>query len=61
MKQVKIKDIDNNIFIGGIELDNGDIICACCGGLIEKDDLGEAFEIVEKYDVWIDFSETIIH
>lgn len=39
MKQVKIFDIENQLIHGGILLENGDIICGCCGGLIPKDEI----------------------
>lgn len=29
MKQVKFKDIPNDVIHGGILMDNGDIICGC--------------------------------
>ena len=35
---------------GGIMLDDGNLICACCGGLFEKDDQGETWDILEEYD-----------
>lgn len=39
MTQVRIYDRENKIEHGGIITDNGDIICGCCGGLIEKDEV----------------------
>lgn len=60
MTQIKFLDKENNEVHGGILLDDGSIICACCGGLIPADEQLEAVEILEKYRVWIDFSEMII-
>lgn len=62
MKQVKFKDKENDVILGGILLDDGDLVCACCGGLIPADELvtGEQFEIIEVYETWIDFSQFII-
>lgn len=37
MKQVLIYDKENSVRHGGILLDNGDVVCACCGGLIPQD------------------------
>ena len=54
MKQVKFID-DGNI-LGGILLDTGEIICGCCGGIIESDEA----EIIEIYDDWINISDAII-
>ncbi len=60
MKQIKWFDKENELVHGGILLDNGDIICACCGGLIPVDEqLGEV-EILDIYDFWVDFSDEII-
>ena len=58
MKQVKFIDKNeetNNVY-GGILMDDGDVICACCGGVFEADDI----EIIEEYDTWVDFTEAII-
>ena len=54
---VKFKDLENNTILGGILTDEGNIICGCCGGLIERDDL--QFEIVEILP-WIDISNEIL-
>lgn len=59
MKQIKFYDIENNSHHGGIELDNGDVICGCCGGLLEKDDEGTTWKKLIEYENWIDLSETI--
>ena len=58
MKQVKFIDKNeetNNVY-GGILMDDGNVICACCGGVFEADDI----EIIEEYDTWVDFTEVII-
>ena len=62
MKQIKFRDIDNDLIHGGIVLDDGDVICACCGGLIPKDEQTKemGFELLETYPDWIDFSDAII-
>ena len=39
MKQTKFYDRENDIVLGGIIDDDGNIICGCCGGLIEKDEI----------------------
>lgn len=61
MKQIRFYDIyDENESFGGILLDNGDVICGCCGSLIEKDDVDKGFITIEKiYDKWIGFSDAI--
>ena len=84
MKQVKLRDIENDVVFGGILLDDGNIVCACCGGLIEKDTVtlqyfegsnksdiltsyygnniedDAIFALLDVYDTWVDFSETIL-
>lgn len=57
MQMVKFKDLENNIILGGILTDEGNIICGCCGSLIEKDDF--QFEIIENLS-WIDISNEIL-
>ena len=47
MMQCKFKDLESNLVHGGIMLDNGDIICACCRGIIERDECG----CCENYDM----------
>lgn len=61
MKQVKFIDLEEpRVFRGGILLYNGDVVCGCCGGLFTHDEKGETWDIVEKFDNWIDFSNKII-
>ena len=55
MKQIKFHEVGENIEIGGILLDDGNIICGCCGSLFEPEDV----EIIKEYENWIDLSEEI--
>lgn len=56
IKQVKFQFYDEEKNeIGGIMLDNGDVICGCCGGLYEAKEV----EIIEILP-WIDISDIII-
>lgn len=57
MQMVKFKDLESNTILGGILTDEGNIICGCCGSLIEKDDVN--FEIIENLS-WIDISNEIL-
>lgn len=65
-KQCKFWDLDSDKygFHGGIaiiedrdglEILQG-VICGCCGGFVEADDIVE----IEYYDDWIDLCDTII-
>lgn len=61
MKQVKFIELEEpNDFLGGILLDNGDVICGCCGGLFKNDDRGKTWDIVKEFDCWVSFSDEII-
>ena len=64
MKQVKFYDIEdnyvnNNSCHGGIILDNGDVICGCCGGILKAEDHNKTYQIVEVYGDWSDLTEEI--
>lgn len=48
MEQIKFKDIDNDCYQGGILLDDGCIICGCCGGLISVDDIGDNDQYIAR-------------
>lgn len=58
IRQIKFRDIVGDTILGGIQLDNGDIICGCCGGVFEADD--PDIEIIETYDNWVNISYEII-
>ena len=63
MKQCKFYDVENAIVHGGILTDDGDIICGCCGGLIESDEIGDSEDcthrILKVYDTWVDLTMEI--
>lgn len=63
-QQVKFEvinpDIGENVF-GGIAIvdKNGtitNVICGCCGSVFEPEDI----RILERYNNWVDLTETII-
>ena len=58
IKQVRFRDRFGDAIFGGIQLDNGDIICGCCGGLFEADD--PDIEVIKTYDEWVNISDEII-
>lgn len=60
VRQIKFRDINGDGFgiLGGIQLDNGDIICGCCGGIFEADD--PDIEIIEVFDSWVSISDEIM-
>lgn len=56
MKQVKFRDKENDNILGGILLDDGNVLCGECGSVLDRDDV----EILDEYLYWVDLSETII-
>ena len=66
-KQVKFRIVDSSIgdtteILGGIAIYEEDekylinVICGCCGGMLEPEDV----EIIEEYHSWTDLVDTII-
>ena len=65
--QVKFQcgEKDYNKILGGIaKLDNDGnieyIICGCCGGVFEKDDIYDGIFQFSVYENWIDISQEIL-
>ena len=61
MKLVIFKDKESGALHGGIQLDDGSVICGCCGSLIEADEIGpeENYEVVEELP-WISLDKAIM-
>ena len=62
-KQVYFRSEGEDAYIGGIlcmekedDLKNAFIICGCCGGIIEIDEVEE----MEIYPTWVGFSDEIM-
>lgn len=56
-----INEDEENIFGGIAIIGDSDgtitnVICGCCGGVFEPEDI----KILERYDRWVDLTETII-
>ena len=62
MIQIKFKDNEANQIHGGILLDDGSIVCGCCGGLISADEIGpdKDHTIITKFKNWINLDEFIL-
>lgn len=58
-KQIMFKDLDGEDKHSGILLDNGDVICGCCGGIFEADEKGETWELIKEYSDWLNLDEEI--
>ena len=64
-KQVLFKSDYSDGIHAGIQEDNGDVICACCGGVIEIDEIyefapAEIAQPIFPYHSWCDITEDII-
>ena len=65
MKQCKVLDMgnefyhENSLYHGGILLEDGSVICGCCGGLFPADEQDETWHLEKIYDDWINISEEI--
>ena len=53
MKQILFQDKQSGLNHVGILMDDGDVICGCCGGLVPADEVNEMVTIIEIYDKWI--------
>jgi len=62
MKQVRFYDEIMKKMVGGIKLDNGDVIACDVGDLIAADNIGEGknFKIIDEYDTWVDLTDEIV-
>lgn len=60
MKQCKIFDIKYHVEHGGILLNDGSVICGCCGGLLPAEEKDKSWILKEVYNYWVDISEEII-
>lgn len=54
-KQVLFKSKLSNGVQAGIQDDTGNVICACCGGVYEDEEI----TILHEFNYWVDFSEEI--
>ena len=52
LKQVMFVDLENDQKHLGILLENGDVLCCCCGGIQEAEDRGVTWELVSEYQEW---------
>ena len=59
MKQCKIYDIDNELYHGGILLEDGSVICGCCGSLLPADEINDTWRLEKIYDFWVDLTDVI--
>lgn len=43
----------------GIMIDNGDVVCGCCGGLFEASEKGKEWDLVKEL-VWVNLDEEML-
>ena len=58
-QQVRFRLEGDTTYFGGILVKDGKksfVICGCCGGIAEMDEIEE----IKKYENWVDLSEKII-
>lgn len=58
-QQVRFRCEGDDAYLGGILVEDGEksfVICGCCGGVFEMDDIEE----IQKYENWVDLSNEII-
>lgn len=55
-RQIKFKDFDGVVLGGILDEEHNIIICGCCGGTFELDEV----EIIEYYKDWVNISYEII-
>ena len=60
MKQVLFLDLEQKTLQTGFLLDDGRLICGCCGGIYEKEEEGTAFTIVKASEEWQDIQSAIL-
>ena len=60
-KQIMFFDMEDEPHTkhGGIMLDNGDVVCGCCGGVFKAADHGETWEFIKEFDFWVNLDEEI--
>ena len=44
---------------GGILLENGDVVCGCCGGVFEASERNVTWVLESEYDFWVNLDEVI--
>lgn len=60
-KQVMFQDTVYGKVFGGIMLEDGSIICGCCGDIISPTLLdGSVYRVLVVYSEWVDLSKEII-
>lgn len=60
-KQVTFLDLEDEPYTkyGGIMLDNGDVICACCGGLYEAAQHNKTWKLLKEFG-WYNLDNEIL-
>lgn len=60
-KQIRFLDLVDGRVYGGIMLEDGSIVCGCCGTIISPTLVGgSVYRVLEVYSEWVDLSKEII-
>ena len=59
-KQVTFLDLEDEPYTkyDGIMIDNGDVICGCCGGLYEAAQHGKTWKLLKELE-WVNLDKEI--
>lgn len=63
VQQIVFRDNANATVNGGLLLDDGSIICGCCGGVFTADDIADGswdITILKFVSGWYDISDIIL-
>lgn len=60
-KQILFTDMEEEHYTthAGILMDDGNVICGCCGGLYEASERGKTWNLVTEFDELVSLEETI--
>ena len=64
VKQVKTYDIEHDRICSGLLLQDGSVICGCCGGVVPKNQIDSSenctHKILKVYETWVDLDDEIL-
>lgn len=59
MKQIIFRDLETHENYGGILTDERNVICGCCGGLLEAKEENQTWKIIKIYNNWMNLENAI--
>ena len=59
-RQIMFYDMKEKSKHGGIQLDNGDVICGCCGGMFKAEEENTSWKMLKSFEqFWVNLDEEI--